>query len=96
MMQFRNEQLDGWTTANVKKYELAIVKYMEKYAKLAYIRCILYTHIWRVYKSDRLTVYVLNNPYVESEMVRAGVSLMPYLVVGYGNRLPDLVDTTSY
>jgi hypothetical protein len=30
-----------------------------------------------------MRIYVLNNAYVEEEMVRAGVSLMPYLVVGF-------------
>jgi hypothetical protein len=30
-----------------------------------------------------LDIYVLNKPYVETEMLRAGVSLMPYLVVGF-------------
>ncbi len=30
MLQFRNEQLDGWTVDDVKKYEMQIVRYMEK------------------------------------------------------------------
>ncbi|VDM41009.1 unnamed protein product [Toxocara canis] len=35
------------------------------------------------YKSDRLILYVLSQTYVEDEMVRAGVSLLPYLIVGF-------------
>uniref|UniRef100_A0A915BPN7 SSD domain-containing protein n=1 Tax=Parascaris univalens TaxID=6257 RepID=A0A915BPN7_PARUN len=35
------------------------------------------------YKSDRVTVFVLSQTYVEEEMVRAGSSLLPYLIVGF-------------
>ncbi|KAI6222228.1 Sterol-sensing domain and Patched family-containing protein [Aphelenchoides besseyi] len=35
------------------------------------------------YKSDRLRTYVLSQTYVEDEMVRAGISLVPYLTVGF-------------
>ncbi|KAI1728640.1 patched family domain-containing protein [Ditylenchus destructor] len=35
------------------------------------------------YKSDNLKTYVLSKTYVEEEMVRAGISLLPYLTVGF-------------
>ncbi|KAI6225074.1 SSD domain-containing protein [Aphelenchoides fujianensis] len=35
------------------------------------------------YKSDRLELYVYSQTYVEEEMVRAGISLVPYLTVGF-------------
>jgi hypothetical protein len=35
------------------------------------------------YKSKNLDIYVLSNTYVEEEMIRAGVSLVPWLTVGF-------------
>ncbi|KAL7074554.1 hypothetical protein ACQ4LE_006640 [Meloidogyne hapla] len=35
------------------------------------------------YKSERLKLYVLSTTYVEEEMVRAGISMVPYLSVGF-------------
>uniref|UniRef100_A0A0N5AZ70 SSD domain-containing protein n=1 Tax=Syphacia muris TaxID=451379 RepID=A0A0N5AZ70_9BILA len=35
------------------------------------------------YKSDRLLIYPMSQTYVEEEMIRAGISLLPYLVVGF-------------
>ncbi|VDD90300.1 unnamed protein product [Enterobius vermicularis] len=35
------------------------------------------------YKSDHLKVFVLSQTYIEEEMIRAGISLLPYLIVGF-------------
>ncbi|VDN50128.1 unnamed protein product [Dracunculus medinensis] len=35
------------------------------------------------YKSDLLKIFVLSQTYIETEMVRAGASLLPYLTVGF-------------
>lgn len=38
---------------------------------------------YKNYESEYLTVYVISTTYVEEEMVRAGISLVPYLTVGF-------------
>ncbi|OZC12409.1 hypothetical protein X798_00040 [Onchocerca flexuosa] len=35
------------------------------------------------YKSEHLTIYVVSTTFIEEEMVRAGVSLLPYLIAGF-------------
>uniref|UniRef100_A0A0R3RZG2 SSD domain-containing protein n=1 Tax=Elaeophora elaphi TaxID=1147741 RepID=A0A0R3RZG2_9BILA len=40
-------------------------------------------HFFENYKSDHLTIYVVSTTYIEEEMIRAGVSLLPYLTTGF-------------
>ena len=37
----------------------------------------------RKYQSNRLKIYAYSQSYVEEEMVRSGVIMVPYLVVGF-------------
>ncbi|VDK88434.1 unnamed protein product [Onchocerca ochengi] len=40
-------------------------------------------HFFKKFKSKHLTIYVVSKTYIEEEMVRAGTSLLPYLIVGF-------------
>uniref|UniRef100_A0A1I7VZV9 SSD domain-containing protein n=1 Tax=Loa loa TaxID=7209 RepID=A0A1I7VZV9_LOALO len=40
-------------------------------------------HFFENYQSEYLTVYVISTTYIEEEMVRAGISLLPYLTAGF-------------
>ncbi|CAI4222495.1 unnamed protein product [Auanema sp. JU1783] len=65
-LQLRAERKEGWTTQEVKDYEMEIANYFEKR-----------------FVSDHVRVLTLSTSYVESEVVRAGMSLMPFLIVGF-------------
>lgn len=41
------------------------------------------TYFQNNYKSENLEIYVFSKTYVEEEMIRAGLSLVPYLSVGF-------------
>lgn len=80
VLQFRAEHHSGWTEDNVKNYEMEMVDQIEKYDFLTKIVIKIFL---RKYKSNHLKLYVFSTSYVESEMVRAGISLLPYLTVGF-------------
>uniref|UniRef100_A0A8R1XS30 SSD domain-containing protein n=1 Tax=Onchocerca volvulus TaxID=6282 RepID=A0A8R1XS30_ONCVO len=40
-------------------------------------------HFFKKFKSKHLTIYVVSKTYIEEEMVRAGTSLLPYLIAGF-------------
>ncbi|VDN95337.1 unnamed protein product [Brugia pahangi] len=40
-------------------------------------------HFFENYQSEHLTIYVASTTYIEEEMVRAGISLLPYLTAGF-------------
>ncbi|VBB34139.1 unnamed protein product, partial [Acanthocheilonema viteae] len=40
-------------------------------------------HFFQNYQSEHLMIYVISTPYIEEEMVRAGLSVLPYLTVGF-------------
>uniref|UniRef100_A0A915Q434 SSD domain-containing protein n=1 Tax=Setaria digitata TaxID=48799 RepID=A0A915Q434_9BILA len=40
-------------------------------------------HFFRNYESKQLNVYVISTTYIEQEMLRAGISLLPYLTIGF-------------
>lgn len=35
------------------------------------------------YKSDHINVYILTDSYITEEIVRAGLTLLPFLVIGF-------------
>lgn len=79
VLQFRAEHHLGWTEDNVKKYEMDIVDQIERYY---FLRNFIFI-FFRKHKSNNLKLYVFSASYVEEEMVRAGISLLPYLTVGF-------------
>ncbi|VDM95358.1 unnamed protein product [Thelazia callipaeda] len=40
-------------------------------------------HFFQNYQSKHLTIYVSSTTYIEEEMIRVGISLLPYLTVGF-------------
>ncbi|CAG9536068.1 unnamed protein product [Cercopithifilaria johnstoni] len=40
-------------------------------------------HFFENYQSEHLMIYVISTTYIEKEMIRAGISLLPYLTVGF-------------
>ncbi|KIH47834.1 hypothetical protein ANCDUO_22101, partial [Ancylostoma duodenale] len=73
-LQLQAERKEGWTTQMVKDFEISITQYFE-----------------RDFVSSNIRVLTLSTTYVESEnififhrkVVRAGMSLLPFLIVGF-------------
>uniref|UniRef100_A0A183F5V6 SSD domain-containing protein n=1 Tax=Heligmosomoides polygyrus TaxID=6339 RepID=A0A183F5V6_HELPZ len=83
-MQFRAEHKPGWTDPDVKKWEMKMVEVFERCGFLllrhrSFPQCTLF----RNYHSNLLKIYAYSQSYVEEEMVRGGIIMIPYLVVGF-------------
>ncbi|VDM39490.1 unnamed protein product [Toxocara canis] len=73
-LMYREENVGDWSDDEVTEYELSIVRYFQRLKGIA---------VCRVYKPEHVRVFVVTFSYVDYEITRAGLSMLPYLIVGF-------------